>query len=83
MTLWLPKILIINLLAIIYVSCIGQFFEITKDNLPLTKNQLILSMDDFECGKKGSCKTVARKGRPQESNEVNSDVVFAMKKVNG
>ena len=83
MTYWLPITLIINLLAVSYVSCIGQFFEITKDNLPLKKDQLFLSNDDFECGKKDSCKTIARKATSQGSNDDDGEVVFAMKKVNG
>ena len=56
------------------VQCDGQFFQITKDNLPMTLDKPVLTTDVFECSREKACKTLVRyvksKGEDVEVNKV-------------
>ena len=69
------------LLIIVYialVTCLGQFFEIVKDNVPLSANEPFLTSDAFECGRNKQCMSVVRPSN-EKTDMLASE--FAMKKV--
>ena len=70
-------------LLIYNVACIGQFFEITTDDVPLKSDVPFLSSGDFKCGRNASCTAISRSSGSKQGNDPSSKVSFAMKKVNG
>ena len=48
-----------SLTGISKVQCADQFFQITKDNLHLKKEEPVLTTDVFKCSREKTCTTLA------------------------
>ena len=69
-------------LTIASVSADDQFFEITKDGLPLSMDEPFLTSKDFECARTKSCKSLVR-STLSKKEEMVSETIFAMAKRQG
>jgi len=61
------------------VVCVGQFFEITKDDKTMKAGKPFLTSDIFECSGKDTCKTYTRSAS-SNGNADPRNVVFSMRK---
>ena len=63
------------------VACIGQFYKITKDGIPLNTERPFLDSEAFACSRKISCTEVTRKNMLDKGEYIS--IVFAMNKIYG
>ena len=64
------------------VVCVGQFFEITKDDKTMEAGKPFLTSDVFECSGTNTCNTYTRSAN-LNGNSDPRNVVFSMRKSKG
>ena len=64
------------------VVCVGQFFEITKDDKTMEAGRPFLTSDVFECSGTNTCKTYTRSSN-SNGNADPRNFVFSMSKTKG
>ena len=80
---YISILLLILPTRVIYTASVGQFFQITKNDLPENTRQPLLSNDAFECSRQNSCTTVVRTTFSSGPTSDSSKVVFTMSKTKG
>ena len=78
----LNYIFIIALTRDFYVVCVGQFFEIAKDDKITEAGKPFLTSDVFECSGQKTCTTYIRTAN-SNGNLDPRNVVFSMSKTKG
>ena len=77
------RISILLFTRIIHTVCIGQFFQITVNDIPENTKEPLLANDAFECSRRESCTTVLGKKHSTDNDKDSNRVIFNMSKTNG
>ena len=72
-----------SLTGISKVQCAGQFFQSTKDNLHLKKEEPVLTTEVFKCSREKTCTTLARDVKSPGKDSESNGATFSITKTKG